>query len=134
MRTIASMRNRYNWSKTIRLNWSNGGLFFTAMDYIRFLRVFINQDESVLSSQAIRSMLSPQASGGGGTYGLGWKLDGEFFGHTGSVGTYAFGHTAKQPEVAGVLFIQYRQHRERKLLDGWRNEFARRCLSYAKAI
>lgn len=92
--------------KTLRNMAADGGLFYTVQDYYQFLRRFINKDGQVLSTETVNTMLTEQASGADGTYGLGWKLSNGTFQHGGSGGTFAFGHPASS--TLGVFFFQMR--------------------------
>lgn len=104
---------------------ADGGLFYTAQDYYRFVRLFANNGAQVLSANTINTMLTEQASGADGSYGLGWKLTNGTFQHGGSGGTFAFGHPASG--TIGVIFYQSRT-RDGKRREQLRAQFVQVCL------
>jgi CubicO group peptidase (beta-lactamase class C family) len=111
--------------KTIVNRAADGGLFYTAQDYYRFVRLFVDKGEQLLSSETIDTMLTEQAAGADGSYGLGWKLAHGTFQHGGSGGTFAFGHPASG--IVGVFFYQART-RDAKHREQVRARFVQECL------
>jgi len=111
--------------KTIVNRAADGGLFYTAQDYYRFLRLFVNTGAQVLSTKTIHTMLTEQVSGADGSYGLGWKLVNGTFQHGGSGGTFAFGHPASG--TVGVFFYQSRT-RDARHREQVRVQFVQVCL------
>lgn len=112
--------------KTITNKAADGGLFYTAQDYFRFTRLFVNKSGQVLSTETIGTMLTEKTSRGNITYGLGWKLSNGTFQHGGSGGTFAFGHPASG--LVGVFFYQSRT-RDATLREQLRAQFVQVCLS-----
>ena len=75
---------------------ASGGLISTAMDYGRFLQMFLDGgtygDARVLTPESIAAMTAPHANAGkDGSYGYGWFVaEGGVYWHSGSDGTYAW--------------------------------------------
>ena len=93
----------------------DGGLFSTTMDIARFANSFLDQGQSVLVEDSVKTMLSQQSAG----YGLGWILDKENqFSHWGSSGTLVWAD--QKSRVVGVFFSQIQDF---ELLAGLRNRF-----------
>jgi CubicO group peptidase (beta-lactamase class C family) len=111
--------------KTIVNQAADGGLFYTVQDYYRFVRLFVSKGEQVLSTETTRAMLTEEASGADGSYGLGWKLAHGTFQHGGSGGTFAFGHPASG--IVGVFFYQART-RDARHREQLRVRFVQACL------
>ncbi len=74
-----------------------GGLFSTAADVARFLKMMLNSGNPILSARAVQEMTAPP--------GLGWQLrPSGAFGHSGSFGTYMWADP--RAGLAGVFLIQ----------------------------
>jgi CubicO group peptidase (beta-lactamase class C family) len=89
---------------------ASGGLISTAMDYGRFLQMFLNGgtygDARVLTPESIAAMTAPHADAGkDGSYGYGWFVAaGGVYWHTGSDGTYAW--VDPTHDLFGLVFTQ----------------------------
>lgn len=80
---------------------ASGGLISSALDYLRFCRMFLHGGEldgrRLLSAEHVKAAIAPAPMtehpyrGGLSWYGLGWELfEGGVFGHHGSDGTFAW--------------------------------------------
>ncbi len=89
---------------------ASGGLISTAMDYGRFLQMFLNGGAyggaRVLTPESIAAMTAPHAdTGTDGAYGYGWFVAaGGVYWHSGSDGTYAWVDPAH--DLFGLVFTQ----------------------------
>jgi CubicO group peptidase (beta-lactamase class C family) len=89
---------------------ASGGLISTAMDYGRFLQMFLNGGvyggARVLTPESIAAMTAPHADAGkDGAYGYGWFVGaGGVYWHSGSDGTYAWVDPAH--DLFGLVFTQ----------------------------
>jgi CubicO group peptidase (beta-lactamase class C family) len=89
---------------------ASGGLISTAMDYGRFLQMFLNGGTyggaRVLTPESIAAMTAPHADAGkDGAYGYGWFVAaGGVYWHSGSDGTYAWVDPAH--DLFGLVFTQ----------------------------
>ena len=106
---------RYDPMWKVRMTMPDGGLFSTTLDIARFANSFLDQGQSVLVEDSVKTMLSQQSAG----YGLGWILDKENqFSHWGSSGTLVWAD--QKSRVVGVFFSQIQDF---ELLAGLRNRF-----------
>jgi len=89
---------------------ASGGLISTAMDYGRFLQMFLNGgaygDARILTPDSIAAMTTAHADAGkDGAYGYGWFVAaGGVYWHSGSDGTYAWVDPAH--DLFGLVFTQ----------------------------
>lgn len=95
----------------------DGGLFSNPAQFLPFLQMFLDNDESVLSKSAVANMLTPQPHG----WGLGWSLKDGLFLHEGSSGTVAWADP--RTGVIGILFTQFRNRddSDARLRERFRN-------------
>jgi CubicO group peptidase (beta-lactamase class C family) len=89
---------------------ASGGMISTAMDYARFLQMFLDGGAAgngpLLNETGVRKMISPHARvSENSSYGFGWMIraDGTF-GHGGSDGTEAWVDPAR--DLFGMVFTQ----------------------------
>jgi CubicO group peptidase (beta-lactamase class C family) len=89
---------------------ASGGMISTAMDYARFLQMYLNGGEyggaRVLTAASVtKATTSHIAAGTEGGYGYGWVVasDGSYS-HNGSDGTYAW--VDPKRELLGIVFTQ----------------------------
>jgi CubicO group peptidase (beta-lactamase class C family) len=92
---------RYRPSLEIVNTSPSGGLFSHPGDYLKFLRLFLNDGGRILSREAAQEMLKLQSP----ARGLGWGLVDGTFVHGGSSGTHAWGNP--RSGILGILFVQY---------------------------
>jgi len=89
---------------------ASGGLIATAMDYARFLQMWLNGgvygDVRLLTEASVRKATAPQIPmGEDGSYGFGWMVSADgVFAHGGSDGTYAWVDPAR--ELIGIVLTQ----------------------------
>jgi CubicO group peptidase (beta-lactamase class C family) len=93
----------------------DGGLFSNPGELVRFVRMFVLDDGSVLSKKSVREMLTTQAPG----WGLGWAVRDGYFEHRGSSGTAAW--FDRGTGLIAILFFQY--HDDRGTVERLQNAF-----------
>ncbi|MDA1272928.1 MAG: serine hydrolase [Verrucomicrobia bacterium] len=97
---------RFKPSLRITNTAPDGGLFSYPAQFVPFLRMFLDNDGTVLSKRAVNEMLTPQPQG----WGLGWSLKDGLFLHEGSSGTLAWADP--KTRVMGILFTQFRDRQD----------------------
>jgi CubicO group peptidase (beta-lactamase class C family) len=92
---------------------ASGGLISTAMDYAKFLQMYLDQGQypsgRILSVESVKKGTTPYikvtGGGDGSSYGFGWFIsDDGVFAHSGSDGTYAWVDPSR--DVIGLVFTQ----------------------------
>jgi len=89
---------------------ASGGMISTAMDYARFLQMYLNGGEydgaRVLTPASIaKATTSHIAAGDDGGYGFGWMVSSDgVYAHSGSDGTYAWVDPSR--DLFGLVFTQ----------------------------
>jgi len=89
---------------------ASGGMISTAMDYARFLQMYLNGGVyggvRILPSEAIRKAVTPRIKADeDGSYGFGWRVtDDGVYSHSGSDGTMAWVDPGR--DLFGLVFTQ----------------------------
>lgn len=97
---------RYDPAWKISMTMPDGGLFASAGDIMKFAQMFLDNQGTVLSHEAVRDMLTRQPDG----WGLGWELQADdIFDHDGSSGTYVWADP--KTGLLGILFCQWQDPR-----------------------
>ena len=87
----------------------SGGMISTAFDYAIFCQMLLNEGtyngSNILTKESIELLTSPKISAGEtDSYGYGFSIDNEIYGHSGSDGTRAW--VDPQREIIALVFTQ----------------------------
>jgi CubicO group peptidase (beta-lactamase class C family) len=87
---------------------ASGGMISTAWDYAIFLQTHLNGgtygNVRLLGPESVRIMTTRHTPEGGESYGYGWGVTADRFGHSGSDGTYAWVDPTRG--IVGLVFTQ----------------------------
>ena len=88
---IIAIKDNRNFADSRRQPLPGNGLFSTAPDILNFCQMIANKGvfkgKRIVSEDSVNEMTKKQTYDAP-TYGLGWGLDKNYFGHNGSLGTY----------------------------------------------
>lgn len=87
----------------------SGGMISTAFDYAIFCQMLLNEGtyngSNILTKESVELLTSPKISAGEtDSYGYGFSIDNEIYGHSGSDGTRAW--VDPQREIIALVFTQ----------------------------
>ena len=87
----------------------SGGMISTAFDYAIFCQMLLNEGtyngSNILTKESVELLTSPKISAGEtDSYGYGFRIDNEIYGHSGSDGTRAW--VDPQREIIALVFTQ----------------------------